>query len=95
MSNRDVRLDSYFSLPTDLAAELGSWPEFVSGQEYEADLRSDDELVLVRLEQDEGRPFVRVRGSGNGPLFHRVLGTVIHALSAHSDDVWLTRWSDS
>jgi hypothetical protein len=94
MSNRDVRIDSYFSLPTDLAAELGSWPEFVSGREYEADLRSSDELVLVRLEQDEGQLFVRVRGSGTGPLFHRVLGTVTHALSAHSDSVWVMRWSD-
>jgi hypothetical protein len=94
MSNRDVRVDSYFSLPTDLAAELGSWPEFVSGIEYEADLRSGDEFVSVRLEQDEGKPFVRVRGSGDGPLFHQVLGTVIHALSAHSDDVWVTRWSN-
>jgi hypothetical protein len=94
MPNRDVRIDSYFSLPTDLAAELASWPEFVCGQGYEAELRSDDELVVIRLEQDEGRPFVRIRGTGNGPLFHRVIGTAIHALSAHSDDVWLTRWSD-
>ena len=96
MSDRDVRLDSYFSLPTDLAAELGTWPEFVSGHEYDADLRSGDEFVSVRLEQDEGTRFVRVRGFGDGPLFHRVLGTVMHALSAQSDDVWMRmmRWSD-
>ena len=94
MSNRDVRLDSYFSLPTDLAGELGTWPEFVSGSEYEADMRSGDESVSIRLEHEEGNPFVRVRGFGDGPLFHRVLGTVIHAMSAHSDSVWLTRWSD-
>ena len=94
MSNRDVRLDSYFSLPTNLATELGTWPEFVSGHEYNADLRDDNELISVRLEHDEGRPFVRIRGTGEGHLFHRVLGAVIHALSAHSDDVWLTRWSD-
>ena len=94
MSNRDVRLDSYFSLSTDLAAELSSLAAFVSGHEYEVDLRSTDEVVLVRLEEDEGTRFVRVRGNGDGPLFHQVLGKVIHALSAHSDDVWLTRWSD-
>src|SRR6478609_939189 len=58
MSDRDVRLDSHFSLPTDLAAELGTWPEFVSGHEYDADLRSGDEFVSVRLEQDEGTRFV-------------------------------------
>ena len=75
MSSRDVRVDSYFSLPTDLAAELGGWPEFVSGREYGADLRSGDELVSLSLEQDEGKPFVRVRGSGDGPLFYRVLGS--------------------
>jgi hypothetical protein len=94
MSDRDVRIDSYFSLATDLAGELGSWHEFVSGHEYEVDLRSDDELVMVRLEKDEDQRFVRIRGSGVGPLFHRVLGTVAHALSAHSDSVWVTRWSD-
>jgi len=94
LTNRDVRLDSYFSQPTNLAAELSAMPEFVSGQEYEADLRSQGEVVSVRLQQDEGTPFVRIRGVGEGPLFHRVLGAVIHALSAHSDDVWMTSWSD-
>ena len=94
MTNRDVRLDSYFSLPTDLAGELGNWPEFVSGHEYNVDLQDGEESVSVRLERDADQSFVRVRGSGTGPLFHKVLGTVIHALSAHSDDVWLTRWSD-
>jgi hypothetical protein len=94
MQKKDMRIDSYFSLPTDLAAEMASWSEFVSGHEYNVDLRSTDESVAVRLEQDDGRSFVRVRGQGEGPLFHRVLGKVAHALSVHSDDVWLTSWSD-
>jgi hypothetical protein len=94
MSNRDVRVESYFSLPTDLAAELGSWPEFVSGREYDADLRCGDEFVSIRLDGDEDKQFIRVRGSGAGHLFHRVLGAVIYALSGHSDNVMVTRLSE-
>ncbi|GGD33702.1 hypothetical protein [Pseudoxanthomonas indica] len=94
MSNRDVRIDSYFSLPTDLAKEFAAWPEFVLGHAYNVELRSDNEVVVVRLEDDEGKKFVRIRGSGGGPLFHCALGTVMHALSANSDSVFLTRWSD-
>ena len=93
MSNPYVRINSYFSLPTDLAAEFGSWPEFVAGQEYDVGLRSQDEHVLIRLENEEGMPVLSVRGFGAGPLFHRVLGIAIHALSEHSDSVMLTRWS--
>jgi hypothetical protein len=93
MSNRYVRINSYFFLPTDLAAEFSSWPEFVAGQEYDVELRSDDEHVWLRFESEEGTPVISVRGVGSGPLFHRVLGTAIHALSAHSDSVMLTRWS--
>ena len=94
MTNRDVRIDSYFSLPTDLAGEMGAWPEFVEGKDYDVRLRSPSESVDVSIQEDEGRSFVRLRGAGQGPLFHRVLGTVVHAMSAHSDDVWITRWSD-
>jgi hypothetical protein len=93
MINRFVRINSYFSLPTDLAAEFDSWPEFIGGQEYDVELRSQDEHVLIRLENEEGMPFLSIRGFGTGPLFHYVLGTAIHALSAHSDDVMLSRWS--
>jgi hypothetical protein len=87
MFNRYVHINSY------LAAEFHFWPEFVAGQDYDVELRSQDEHVLIRLEHEEGMPFLSIRGFGTGPLFHHVLGTAIHALSAHSDDVMLTRWS--
>jgi hypothetical protein len=93
MANRDVRIDSYFSLPTDLASELREWPEFVAGEDYSVELQSSSERVLVRPEFDEEQMFIRLTGSGSGPLFHRVLGVAIHALSAHSDSVFITRWS--
>ena len=93
MSDRDVRIDSYFSLPTDLASELRAWPEFVAGEGYTVELQSPSERVSVRPEFDEDQMFIRLTGSGTGPLFHRVLGTTVHTLSAHSDSVFITRWS--
>jgi hypothetical protein len=97
MTDREVRIDSYFSLPTDLAAEMKGWPEFRSGDGYETCLGADDEEVSTSLEEDEGKTFVLVKGTGAGELFFRVLGAAIYALSAHSDDVWprVTRWGDT
>jgi len=97
---RSFDIRSYFSLPTDLAAEFSAWPEFVSGREYNVDLLSADEAVHVRLyrEMEEGEeypPYVSVRGTGDGPLFHRVLGVVIHALAQHSDDLQVERGLDA
>ena len=40
MPKRAVNIDSYFSLPTDLAAEMRSWEEFVTGSEYNVTLHS-------------------------------------------------------
>lgn len=88
MNKREVRIDSYFSLPTDLAAEMRSWSEFISGEEYVVSLKSQSESVSTSLEYDEGQPFVVVRGVGDGPLFFRTLGMVLYALAGHSDDVW-------
>ena len=52
--NREVHIRSYFSLPTDLAAEMRGWPEFVSGKEYSVDLKSvaSGEVVSVRYIDD-------------------------------------------
>jgi hypothetical protein len=36
---RIVRVESYFSIPTDLAAAFRSWPEFLSGRRYDVHLR--------------------------------------------------------
>jgi len=95
MPRRSVYIDSYFSIPTDLAAEMRSWAEFVAGNGYEVSLRSDTEEVNTSLEHDEGRPFVLVNGEGDGSLFHRVLGLTVYALAGHSDDVWprVMRWT--
>ena len=95
MPNRAVYIDSYFSLPTDLAAEMREWPEFVSGNEYQAVLRTSSEEVTTSLEHDESRPFVLVKGVGDGPLFFRVLGVSLYALAGNSDDVWprVMRWN--
>ena len=89
-------MDSYFSLPTDLAAEMRSWPEFRLGEGYDVRLASAHEQVAVELvprnESEEESAFVRVRGDGEGPLFHAVLGCVAYAMSAHSDSVSISRW---
>jgi hypothetical protein len=94
MIKRAVYIDSYFSLPTDLAAEMRAWPEFISGDGYRAQLRTATEEVSTSLEHDEGRPYVLVQGTGDGPLFFRVLGLSLYALAGHSDDVWprVMRW---
>ena len=94
MSNRAVYIDSYFSLPTDLASEMRSWPEFVNGENYAVTLSSASEQVSTSMENDDGHPFVLVKGRGDGPLFYRVLGVTLYALAGHSDDIWprVMRW---
>jgi|JI10StandDraft_1071094.scaffolds.fasta_scaffold56812_4 hypothetical protein len=92
---RIARIDSYFSLPTDLAAEFRSYPEFRGGIDYDLDLQSQHESVTVRFHPADGddRPHVTVTGEGDGRLFNTVLGGVVHALSMHSDDVMVCNWS--
>jgi hypothetical protein len=92
---RVSRVDSYFSLPTDLAAELRPWHEFVDGAGYVAELRGSEEHVAVSLRPatDDDAAHVLVVGEGCGDLFDRVLGRIVFALSAHSDSVWVSRWS--
>jgi hypothetical protein len=92
--NREVHIISYFSLPTDLAAAMGDWPEFVAGHEYTVDLKSSDsgEAVSVRFVEDGEERYVAVSGTGAGPLFDRVLGRVIYALAAHSDNLMVDRY---
>ena len=91
--SREVHIISYFSLPTDLAAEMRKWPEFVSGHEYSVDLRNPDcsEAVSVRYVEDGEEHYVSVTGSSAGALFERVLGRVIYALAAHSDNLMVDR----
>jgi len=94
MTSREVHILSYFSLPTDLAASLQSWPEFQGGNEYHVDLSDSREKVAVRLiEPNDESPYVSVAGQGSGRLFDQVLGFVIHSLAAHSDNLMVDRVS--
>lgn len=90
-----ITIISYFSLETDLAGEMRSWPEFVSGSGYDVELKvpDSDERVSVRYVTGDGENYdhVDVTATGTGLLFDRVLGRVIHALSAHSDDLVVSR----
>ena len=91
-----VRINSYFSLPTDLAHEMKDWPEFINGEGYSVDLKdlSTEEEVAVRLV--DGEPdvptYVVIKTNRSGPLFDRVVGRAVFALSAHSDNIMLMRW---
>ena len=92
MKKREVHIVSYFTLPTDLAASMRDWPEFRGGEEYSADLQSEGgEVVTVRFESDEDK-YVAVVGTGEGCLFDRVLGRVVHELGAQSDNLMIYRW---
>lgn len=91
LMKREAHIISYFSFPTDLAQEMRDWPEFVSGQEYWVDLKSQDEAVSVRYVEDGDERYVCVSGDGAGTLFDRVLGRVIYALAAHSDNLMINR----
>ena len=90
---RETHIISYFSLETDLAGEMRDWPEFVSGRAYSVDLKSrdSDETVIVRYVEDGDDRYVSVMGDGAGRLFDLVLGRVIYALSAHSDNLMVDR----
>jgi hypothetical protein len=96
MTIRQARIDSYFTFPTDLAAEMRVWPEFEFGEGYDVEFNSAAEHVTVKLvsETDEDSRYVLVRGTGLGSLFHRVLGSVAFAMAAHSDYVMVMRWRD-
>ncbi len=92
---REIHIRSYFSLPTDLAGEMRDWPEFATGEGYSVELKSADtgEAVAVKfVEKDEDGPHVVVGSENAGPLFDRVLGRVIYALSQHSDDLMVDRY---
>jgi hypothetical protein len=93
VSAREVHILSYFSLETDLAAEMHTWVEFISGEGYSVRLASPSETVEVSLAEEEEQKYVVVRGTGTGELFDRVLGRVIHALAAHSDNLVVDRVS--
>ena len=92
MNQREVHIVSYFTLPTDLAAPMMSWPEFVSGDGYSVQLIHDSGPVSVQRREDAGK-YVAVTGSVVSPLFERVLGVVIYELGRHSDNLMVDRIS--
>ena len=90
-----LRIYSYFSLDTDLAGEMREWPEFVNGEGYSVDLKdvSANEEVFVRFfESPDSFPYVQIWSNNPGPLFERVVGRAVVALSAHSDNLMVDRY---
>jgi len=90
----EVQIVSYFTIPTDLSATMKSWPEYRAGAGYSVDLTSENgtEIVSVRLVEGDDK-HVTVAANRDGPLFFRVLGTVIYSLGEHSDNLMVYRWS--
>lgn len=89
-----IKIVSYFSIPTDLAGEMKSWKEFVTGEDYSVDLKNAEtgEIVTVRYFQEEDDfDYVIVNSNLQGELFDRVVGRVVWALSNHSDNLMLYR----
>jgi hypothetical protein len=91
--NKALHIGSYFSLPTDLAGEMRSWPEFVGGEGYSVDLRNPQtgEAVTVRYVEVDEVPWLIVDSPAAGGLFDRVVGRTVEALSHNSDSVWVER----
>jgi hypothetical protein len=83
-----LHIRTYDSIPTDLAGEMRSWREFVSGAAHTVHLRderSGQEVSVCMRHTSDDFPTVIVEGSSQGPLLDRVLGRTIQALSEHSD----------
>lgn len=89
-----VRIDSYFSLPTDLAEDMRNRSEFVRGKDYSVELQSEDERVTIKFvpASDDDRAYVLVRGEYGGRLFLTALGYASYAMAAHSDEIIVMRW---
>jgi len=89
-----VRIDSYFSLPTDLAALARPWPEFMDGHEYSVTFADANDSVTVQLVlgTEDDCNHVVVQAGREDRLFYSVLGFVSFALSAHSDNLQVMRW---
>ena len=90
---KELCIQSYFSLPTDLAAGMSGWPEFAGGSGYDVDLRcaATGESVSVRYVDSDRGPCVVITSEGSGSLFDRVAGRVIYALSEHTDHLLVDR----
>ena len=75
---------------------MRAWPEFVVGEEYTVHLKNSEsrEVVdVILVEHPDELPFVAVKSTNAGPLFDRVLGHVVYALSEHSDNLMVDRYT--
>jgi len=89
----DMRIYSYFSIPTDIAASLRDWPEFVSGEEYAVELKDPitGEQVTIKpigVEPDS-IDYLVVTGNLKGRLYERVVGRAIIELQPHTDNLMI------
>jgi hypothetical protein len=86
-----MRIYSYFSLPTDLAAAMRDWPEFVCGEEYSVELKDETtgEEVMIELGRDDGAPYLLVKGDRSGLLYEKAVGRTIIELQPHTDNLMI------
>lgn len=89
----EAQVLSYFSRPTDLAADLRGWSAFRGGTGYAVDLREGADWVRMRrlVDEDEDTAYLVLIGDGDPVFFERVLQAVAHALSHDSDHVGVER----
>jgi uncharacterized protein YkuJ len=88
---KKIIIRSYFSIPTDLAAEMRDWVEFVDGENYSVNLETNaGEIVSVRYVEENEDCFVTVISENADELFDRVVGRTIYALSKHSDNLMVS-----
>ncbi|HEU4767601.1 MAG TPA: hypothetical protein VFS77_09505 [Pyrinomonadaceae bacterium] len=91
---KQIRIRSYFSIPTDLAEEMRHWSEFVSGQDYSVDLSdsASGDAVSVRYVEVDEDDYVTIEAANSSLLFDKVVGRVICALAAHSDNLMINNY---
>jgi len=96
MKKYRVRIDSYFSLPTDLSCELSGLPQYSLGAGYSVELKSEVGSVVTELipARDDDSEYVLVTGQNDESLFHIVLGIVVNTLSKNSDNVFISQWPE-
>jgi hypothetical protein len=88
---KKIIIRSYFSIPTDLAAEMRDWVEFIDGENYSVNLKTNTgEIVSVRYVEENEDCFVIVTSENADELFDRVVGRTIYALSKHSDNLMVS-----
>ena len=89
---KSITIQSYFSIPTDLAAEMRDWPQFITGEGYSVDLRDEitGGIITVRYIEKDGDGRVVISGPSSN-LLDRVVGRVVCAMSAHSDNLLVSK----